>query len=62
MLHLSEVLIQEHDLTSFTELVAIIQKRAREGEMFFQMDIKPPFGDTPDNWEERLESAFTSAR
>lgn len=62
MLHLSEVLIQEHDLNSFSELVNIIQKRARDGEMFFQMDVRPPFSDTPDNWEERLESAFTSAR
>jgi len=62
MLHLSEVLIQEHDLTSFSELVGVIQKRARDGEMFFQMDVRPPFSDTPENWEERLESAFTSAR
>jgi len=62
MLHLSEVLIQEHDLTSFTELVGVIQARARAGEMFFQMDVRPPFSDTPENWEERLESAFTSAR
>ena len=62
MLHLSEVLIQEHDLANFDALIAVIQKRARDGEMFFQMDVRPPFSDTPDNWEERLESAFTSAR
>ena len=62
MLHLSEILIQEHDLSSFTDLVAVIQKRAREGERFFQMDVRPPFSDTPENWEERLESVFTSAR
>ena len=60
MLYLSEVLIQEHELTTFNELLNVIKQRARNGEMFFQMDVKPPFKDTPDNWEERLESAFTS--
>jgi len=29
--------------------------------MFFRMDIKPPFGDTPENWEDRLEAAFNGA-
>jgi hypothetical protein len=23
------------------------------------MDVKPPFPDTPDNWEDRLEAAFS---
>ena len=30
--------------------------------MFFRMDVRPPFQDTPDNWEEMLETAFTSIR
>jgi hypothetical protein len=33
----------------------------REGaktERFFRMDLKPPFPDTPENWEDILESAF----
>jgi len=60
MLYLSEVLIQEHELSTFTELMDVIKQRAQNGERFFQMDVKPPFKDTPDNWEERLESVFTS--
>ena len=53
MLSLSEVLIQEHELVSFDELKKVISNRAA-GEMFFSMDVKPPFSDTPENWEEQL--------
>ena len=61
MLWLSEILLQNHDLESFEELLPIIRAKAKDGEMFFRMDIKPPFKDTPDNWEDRLEAAFTAA-
>ncbi len=61
MLWLSEILLQNHDLTSFKELVAEVQDSARGGERFFRMDVKPPFQDTPENWEDRLEAAFTTA-
>ena len=60
MLWLSEVLLQNQELASFDELVTAVQEKARQGEMFFRMDIKPPYPDTPENWEEKLESAFTS--
>jgi hypothetical protein len=30
--------------------------------MFFQIDVKPHYPDTPDNWEDRLEAAFSSYR
>ena len=57
MLSLSEVLLENHDLASFAELVQAVRRGAR-GERFFRMDIKPPFADTPANWEDILESAF----
>ena len=60
VLHVSDILIERHDLESFAELVAVVRIRAR-GERFFRMDVKPPFSDTPENWEDVLESAFTSA-
>lgn len=60
MLWLSEVLLQNHDLESFEQLEKVIVEKAKEGEMFFRMDVKPPFQDTPANWEERLEAVFTS--
>jgi len=62
MLSLSEILMQDHGMQSFDELKAELQKRAQQGEIFFQMDVRPPFRDTPEEWEEILESVFTSAR
>lgn len=58
MLHLSELLIQHHELTNFEELVALVKAQAKTGERFFRMDVRPPFPDTPENWEDRLEAAF----
>ena len=60
MLHISDILIERHDLASFADLVGAVRARARE-ERFLRIDVKPPFADTPDNWEDVLESAFTSA-
>jgi hypothetical protein len=62
MLNLSEVLLQGHDLTSFEELKEVVRQRASQGEMFFRFDVKPPFSDTPENWEDQLEAAFTSGQ
>ena len=61
MLCLSEVLLQHHELQSFEELIGIIEARARGGELFFQMDVRPPYPDTPETWEDRLEAAFAAA-
>lgn len=61
MLWLSEILLQHHEIESFTELTKLVQQAAQRGERFFRMDIKPPFADTPENWEDRLEAAFTAA-
>jgi hypothetical protein len=60
MLWLSELLIQHKELQNFIELTSLVQAQARQGELFFRMDVKPPFHDTPADWEDRLESAFTS--
>ena len=60
MLHVSDILIERHDLVSFSDLVEAVRARARE-ERFMRIDVKPPFPDTPDNWEDVLESAFSSA-
>ncbi|TNF38705.1 MAG: sulfur relay protein DsrC [Gammaproteobacteria bacterium] len=60
MLYLSEVLMQEHELQNFNDLLEAVKQRARKGAMFFQIDVRPPFPDTPNDWENRLESAFTS--
>lgn len=59
MLKLSEILVAHQDIESFDELVPLIQDVARSGERFFRMDVKPPYPDTPENWEDRLEAAFS---
>jgi hypothetical protein len=60
MIWLSEMLMQNQDLESFQQLVALVRQRAREGERFLSSDVRPPFPDTPMDWEERIEAAFTS--
>ncbi len=58
MLYLSEVLIQNPQVNSFEELVDLIDEVSKS-EIFFRIDVKPQFGDTPEDWEDRLEAAFT---
>lgn len=57
MLYLSEVLMQNYDLETFEGLLDVIKEKAGS-EMFFKIDIKPPYPDTPSNWEDQLEGAF----
>lgn len=58
MLHLSDILLQHKDITTFAELIEVVKQRAKS-EMFFRMDLKPPYPDTPMNWELVLEGAFS---
>lgn len=60
MLWLSELLMQNQDLQSFEELLELVRERARGGAMFLGPDVRPPFPDTPTDWEERIEATFTS--
>jgi len=59
MLYLSQIVIANQDIHSFDELMELIPEYAKQGERFFRMDIKPPYPDTPENWEDRLEAAFS---
>lgn len=59
MLKLSDILVANKDIETFEELKVAVQEVARQGERFFRMDVKPPFPDTPDDWEDRLEAAFS---
>lgn len=60
MLYLSQVLIANQDMASFDELKAVIRESARQGEMHLRFDVKPPYPDTPNDWEDQLEAAFSS--
>lgn len=57
MLNLSEILLQHHELETFEELLTVVRQKAGT-EIFFRMDVKPPYPDTPPNWEDQLEGAF----
>lgn len=57
MLYLSEVLIQNTDLENFNGLLDVVREQAAQ-EFHFKIDIKPPYPDTPPNWEDQLEGAF----
>jgi hypothetical protein len=57
MLYLSEILLQHHEIESFEQLCEVVGRLA-QGHVHFKMDVKPPYPDTPPNWEDRLEGAF----
>ncbi len=59
MILMSQVLKMHEDLTSFDELVPIVQALGEQGEILISMDQKPPYPDTPDDWELKLENVFT---
>ena len=60
MLYLSTLLIEEKDIETFDEFLDVIRARAKNGEIFIRLDLKPPFPDTPENWEDKVESVFSS--
>jgi hypothetical protein len=62
MLYLSNVLIQNPDFESFDDLKHHFKNNLKTSEMFFRIDVKPSYLDTPKNWEDELEAAFTSIR
>ena len=59
MLKLSEILVSSKDIDTFPDLQVAVMDAARGGERFFRMDVKPPYPDTPEDWEDRLEAAFS---
>jgi len=60
MLYLSQVMIANQDMESFDDLKAVIKEFAKRGEMHLRFDVKPQFFDTPDDWEDQLETTFSS--
>lgn len=60
MLYLSHILISNQEVQSFDELKDVVREFARQGEMFLRFDVKPPYPDTPSDWEDQLEATFSS--
>lgn len=59
MIHVSQVLKMHTELTSFSDLLPIVQALGEQGQILISMDEKPPYADTPEDWELALENAFT---
>ena len=41
------------------QLIDIVKVKAKQGEIFIKIDLKPPYPDTPEDWEDKIESAFS---
>jgi len=50
-------MLRHHNLETFEGLCAVVSEEAK-GHIHFRIDVKPPYPDTPPNWEDRLEGAF----
>ena len=59
MLYISQVIINNQDVESFVGLLAAVKERARNGERFLRFDVKPPYPDTPEDWDVRIEAVFS---
>ncbi len=42
MLYLSSLLIEYKDVENFSQLIDIVKEKARQGEIFIKIDLKPP--------------------
>ncbi|MET0067859.1 MAG: sulfur relay protein DsrC [Candidatus Thiodiazotropha sp.] len=51
-------MMRHPEVENFEQLLAVVEEHSKT-EIFFRIDVKPPFTDTPENWEDRLEAAFT---
>ena len=59
---LSQIIIQNHDVVTFAELLLVVNAMGEEGMILMEFDLKPDFPDTPRDWETRLEIAFTTKK
>jgi len=58
MARLSDIVIQNPQVTHFADLEALVAQAAQNGLISLEMDVKPDYIDTPRNWAWRLEGTF----
>ncbi len=58
MARLSDIVIQNPQVTSFADLEKLVAAAAGDGVITLEMDVKPDYVDTPRNWAWRLEGVF----
>jgi len=59
---LSEIIIQSHEASSFVQLMQLVNQLGKGGLVLIEFDLKPDFPDTPRDWQNQLEIAFTAKR
>jgi hypothetical protein len=59
MIYTSQLLKMHAELKTFDELAKVVRALGEQGEFLISMDEKPPYPDTPENWELALENEFT---
>lgn len=57
---ISDLVINHPEVRSFAGLLELVKVAARAGAVNLSFDLKPEFTDTPRNWQDQLEIAFTS--
>ncbi len=58
MARLSDLIIHNPEVQSFDELMKLVAKTGKEGEIFLEFDVKPDYRDTPRKWAMMLETSF----
>ncbi len=58
MARLSDLIIHHPEVQSFDELLKLVAKTGKEGEIFLEFDVKPDYRDTPRTWAMMLETSF----
>ncbi len=59
---LSQIIIQNHDVVTFAELLNVVNAMGEGGMVLMEFDLKPDFPDTPRNWQAQLEIAFLTKK
>ena len=55
---LSQIIIQNHDVVTFAELLKTVNQLGEGGMVLMEFDLKPDFPDPPRDWQTQLEVAF----
>lgn len=62
MIQLSQIMIESYQIENFPDLLAEVRKRGQEGQVLLEIDLKPEYGDTPRDWYNQVETAFSVKR
>ncbi len=58
MLNVSQLIIENMEVESFYDFLKALRRRASEGQILLNFDIKPDYVDTPRDWQWQIETAF----